>query len=156
MNVDLTHRPSPPETGRSTSPIAGENRQTSSLYAEVLDAMVLLMEMIRFDEVTAFDRIIPELKRRLSPETRDAMAFALLRSLDAEDAEAVAQRFLDEPVRPLPVFLDRIAEAESWAALADINSLRAHFWAAWTRLPDARRRAFLEAATTSLSDSETA
>ncbi len=34
------------------------------------------------------------LTRRFSPQTRDA--FALLRSLDAEDAEAVAQRLLDE------------------------------------------------------------
>lgn len=156
MIVDLAIPPAPLETGNSITPIAEENGQTSALHAEIVEVMALLLAMIRFDEVTAFDRIVPELRRRLSLETREAMAFALLRSLNAEDAEAVAQRFIEEHARPLPVFLDLIAEAESWAALADINSLRAHVWAAWKRLPDARRRAFLEAATASLSATETA
>jgi len=156
MIVDLAIPPALFETGKSTTPIAEENGQNSALHAQIRDVMILLIEMIQFDEVTAFERIVPELRRRLSLETRDAMAFALLRSLDADVAEAVAQRLPGKPARPLPVFLDLVAEAESWAALADINSLRAHLWAAWKRLPDARRRAFLEAATASLSATETA
>lgn len=156
MIVDLAIPPAPFEKGNTTTPIAEKNGQTSALHAQIRDVMILMIEMIQFDEVTAFDRIVPELRRRLSLETRDAMAFALLRSLDAEEAEAVAQRLPREPARPLPVFLDLVAEAESWAALADINSLRAYLWAAWNCLPDARRRAFLAAATASLAATETA
>lgn len=84
------------------------------------------------------------LEARLNPKERAALAWAALRSLDDEDAEAVAWHYFGGAGMPAPALFDAKDEAALWAAAAAPRELRAYAGAAFKEMARADRAAFLD------------
>lgn len=79
---------------------------------------------------------------RLSEAERAALAFAALRSLGPEQADAAAAAALGANGAPLPAFLGGMDEARSWASYANRSELKAHALAAFEAMNATDRAAF--------------
>lgn len=83
------------------------------------------------------------LRARLNPKERAALAWAALRSLEDEEAEAVARHYFAGAGMPAPALFDAKDEAALWAVAATPRELRAYAGAAFREMRPADRRAFL-------------
>lgn len=84
------------------------------------------------------------LRARLAATERAALAWAALRSLDADDADTVARHYLLGAGMPAPTFDDAKDEAAVWGAAAAARELRAYAAAAFKAMGRADRAAFLK------------
>lgn len=84
------------------------------------------------------------LRARLAATERAALAWAALRSLDADDADTVARHYLLGAGMPAPTFDEAKDEAALWAASAAKRELRAYAGAAFKAMARADRTTFLD------------
>ena len=84
------------------------------------------------------------LRARLAATERAALAWAALRSLDADDADTVARHYLLGAGMPAPTFDEAKGEAALWAASAAKRELRAYAGAAFKAMARADRTTFLD------------
>lgn len=83
------------------------------------------------------------LRAHLAATERAALAWAALRSLEDEDAKAVARHYFAGAGMPPPTLFDANDEAELWAAAATPRELPAYAAAAFRAMRRTDRRAFL-------------
>lgn len=79
---------------------------------------------------------------RLTVQERASLAWSALRTLDAEQAELVAETALSFAGYPLPSFLSPKDDAQSWASLATLTERKAYALAAYEALPAREQMAF--------------
>lgn len=84
------------------------------------------------------------LEARLAPQERAALAWAAIRSLDADSAEKVARYYLRGAGMPAPTLFDAKDEAALWAVAATPRELRAYAGAAFRQMRPTDRRTFLK------------
>lgn len=82
------------------------------------------------------------LEARLTPRERAGLAWASLRSLDAETALQIADLVVGGPSMPLPPWGDPREDAELWAELASREERRAYATACFRKLEPGDRRRF--------------
>lgn len=80
---------------------------------------------------------------RLSASERAAQAYALLTSLEPDQAETVAAVALRAADAPLPAFLGGMEDARLWASCASGSELKAYLLACFEALASADQAAFL-------------
>ncbi|MCR9061813.1 MAG: hypothetical protein NXI02_31100 [Rhodobacteraceae bacterium] len=117
------------------------NKQLPSRLQRVAKATAFAIYLNHFD---AWDGLTTVLFARLSAQERATLAWAALRSLEPEVAEKVSETVLGRSNKPLPPFLDPMADAAWWAAVATSNELAAYCLAAFKAMPKNRKIAFLE------------
>jgi hypothetical protein len=81
---------------------------------------------------------------RLSTQERGALAWAALRSLDHDDALAVAEAVLGGAGAPLPPLFSPVSEAAFWTGIASPAEIDAYALACTRAMAPGRRAAFLE------------
>lgn len=94
-------------------------------------------------DAEAWHGLTAVLKARLTPVQRAAMAWAVLRSLPADQARAVALTVLPsrQPIAPL---FNHADEAATWAAMAEQEELDAYALACFRRMSAAKQAMFAD------------
>ncbi|MGR3624873.1 MAG: hypothetical protein ACU0A0_01135 [Limimaricola sp.] len=92
----------------------------------------------------AWDGFTQFLIAKLKPVERGALAWAALRSLEPEHAEATAETVLGGAEGPYPPFLDPMRDARFWASLASRRVRKAYALAAFESLSAKDQAAFLD------------
>lgn len=83
-------------------------------------------------------------RARLSQRERVVLAWAALRSLDPEDATAVAEDVIGGAGYPLAPFLSPIEDAAHWADMANAEELSAYLIASFRKLSRGDCEEFIE------------
>lgn len=89
-------------------------------------AAKMLGYTLTLGDFDAWDGFTTFLISRLKPEERACLAWAALRSLEPDHAEATAETVLGGGGGPAPSFLNPMRDARFWASLASRPVLKAH------------------------------
>ena len=120
----------------------------NSLKQFMPDAYKRVARMVAYaltiGEDTHWVSLLDVLRVRLEPKERGAIAWAMLQSLESEQAAAVARSVLPSNCRmPLPPLLNCKEEAALWAEVATPGEIEVYCWAAFQRMNPKRQSAFL-------------
>lgn len=87
-------------------------------------------------------------RARLTAKERAAAAYSLIRSLDAEDQQAVVETLFGSQGMPIPPLLSNMEEAADWAFFAEPEQRKATALACFDNMPPNDQAAFLDHITT--------
>ena len=107
-------------------------------------AALSLGHALTLADFEGWDGFTTIISARLDPKERAALAWASLRSLDADDALNVAEAVLTGADYPLPPFLAPMEDARWWADLANRRERKAYALAAYEAMSPADQAAFLD------------
>lgn len=87
-------------------------------------------------------------RARLTPKERAAAAYSLLKSLDAEDQQAVVETLFGSQGMPIPPLLSNMEEAADWAFFAEPEQRKATALACFDNMLPNDQAAFVDHITT--------
>ncbi|MEP5199536.1 MAG: hypothetical protein ABJQ66_08960, partial [Paracoccaceae bacterium] len=121
-----------------------------SVAAETLSverALTTIEYVFFLDEDWAWNGLSIVLSVRLSEKHRMALATSVLASLSSQQMHHVSDMFQPASHCPLPPFLSATTEAKFWADSAFQEEIEAYLVACFRKLPDQRKKEFLDFAT---------
>ena len=101
-----------------------------------------LAHALTLGDAEGWDAMTLVLAGRLRPDERVGLAWAALRSLDRDHLQPVVQAVMAPSGPPMAPLMGLVDEAESWAACASPEEVKAYAVAAVARMPPEDRQAF--------------